>query len=201
MSCTTSNKSVRRKVLIAVLLLGSLSVVPSAFAEPIVLIGDSQVARGNWAKLMGPETINRGRDGDTIRGTTQRAKHLRRLAPTAIVVMVGINDLGKGRAPAACTEDMRRLLTQLRAEVPEARMFVTSLLPVTGKHIRLTPQIEEVNRDFKTLCESGMCSYLDVATDFALTYLRPDGLHLRDEGYGHWASILRTAVLTREARL
>ena len=133
-------------------------------------------------------------DGDTIRDATRRAHRVLRLRPDTVLVMLGINDLIGGRSPEDCVNDMRQLRDRLRAGAPRARLIVQSVLPVGPSLKRLTPKIAELNRGLVALCADGGCTYLDVAGGFSEAGLSKDDLHLSDEGYRSWASILDREV-------
>jgi lysophospholipase L1-like esterase len=162
----------------------------------IVLFGDSLTARGNWKKLLDrDDVVNRGLDGDTIRGATRRLHQVTRLRPEIVVVMLGINDLIHGRSAAHAAADLRRLRERLKAGLPTAHLVVISVLPVGPSLSRLTPQIEDLNERLIDLCSDGGCAYLDLAREFEPRGLGKDDLHLSEAGYARWAEVLRRDVI------
>lgn len=184
-------------VSLLVSMIGLSSLGARAESSPqIVLIGDSLVARGNWTKLLRrDDVVNRGMEGDTIRGVTRRLRHLGPLRPAQVVVMVGINDLIGRRTVEACVGDMRRLLGRLRETAPDARVIVSSVLPVGDSLDHLSSKIEALAQRYRALCSGGSsCTYLDVRSEFRAHHLHSDDLHLSAAGYAHWAEVLQREV-------
>jgi lysophospholipase L1-like esterase len=182
----------RRIVLLVLAVLVSLG----ASAEParVVMFGDSLTARGDWKRLLGPEIVNLGVDGDTIRNATKRVRRIERHHPSVVIVMLGINDLLGGRPPAVCLDDMRRLTSRLREVAPGAHLIVTSVLPVGRSLSRYMPAIEDLNIRLRHLCSDGSCAYLDVAAELEARGISRDDLHLNDAGYERWAAIVKREV-------
>src|SRR5512139_2187826 len=73
----------------------------------IVLLGDSLTERGEWRELLERNDVyNRGISGDTASGVLGRLDAVVRARPRAVAIMIGINDLEAGRAPAEVAADV-----------------------------------------------------------------------------------------------
>ncbi|MEB3329257.1 MAG: GDSL-type esterase/lipase family protein [Candidatus Sericytochromatia bacterium] len=160
----------------------------------VVLLGDSLTEFGPWGELLpGHEVLNRGIAGDTVAGVAERLGPALAGPPRAIALLVGINDLLAGRPPEAVAEDLRELVTTIRAAAPGSRLLVQSLLPVrpeiVGAHH--LPRIDRVNRALAPAARAAGASWLDLRPALAEPdSLSSDGLHLSAAGYRRWAAVL-----------
>jgi lysophospholipase L1-like esterase len=163
----------------------------------VVFLGDSITEGGIWNEWF-PEfpTLNRGIGGDTVGEVLQRLEDaLHR--PRAISLLIGTNDLG-GIGPSAKVEDIARqlgtLLTRIRELVPDAPLFVNSVMP-RSKGFRT--RVQHLNRRYEQLAAAHGATYIDLWAPFVTPdgrlrkELTSDGLHLNGEGYRIWVDILR----------
>lgn len=144
----------------------------------IVLVGDSLTDHGRWSELLPLRVANRGIGRDTVRMVTARAD-LIPAGPTYI--MIGVNDLVRGRAIDEVVEDYTELLNALgeRAVVIQA---------VLGPE---TVPVEALNQQLAVLANETGARFLDLSPvlgyPLRTTY---DGIHLTSEGYRLWADAL-----------
>lgn len=165
----------------------------------VVLLGDSLTEWGDWVALLGDARLrNRGIAGDTVDGVQRRLEPILAERPRLIVLMIGINDLLGGAEPAAVLASQRALIGRIRAEAPEARLLVLSLLPVEPQAVgvRHNPRIAAVNAGLGPAAREAGAEWLDLwpllggdgGLDRRYTH---DGLHLNGDGYALWAEALR----------
>lgn len=183
----------------------------------IVLLGDSitegfmknkQSLPADW------NVINRGIWGDVI-GSPARAGVLDRLAasaydvkPAEVYLMIGINDILFLRTPQAIMEQgYEEILKGLRANCPEARIVVQSVLPVAGRHKKQNSQVQLFNESIRKLAVKHGCAYLDLYSLFCDAdgnlkeeYHDGHGLHLSPKGYARWAEELSTEKSIRPTK-
>lgn len=168
-------------------------------AGDLVMLGDSLTEWGDWGEALGvPGVRNRGIAGDTVGGLDRRVGPLLAARPRAIVLMIGINDLLGGASPADVLAAQRALIARIRAEAPDARLVVQSLLPVDPHEVgaRHNPRVAEVNAGLAAIARDAGATWLDLwpamggeaGLDRRFTY---DGLHLNGEGYAVWVEALR----------
>lgn len=182
-------------------------------AEPpttgrIIFLGNSITEGGDWRKLLGdPTVINRGISGDNTFGVLARLDEITRHKPAKVFLLIGVNDLSKNIPAAVIIQNIFSIVGRIRAESPDTRIFVQSLLPVNPTHKKFPAQfnkqhsIEEINPQLKKYAEALKYTYVDLFSafldssgrlDLQYTY---DGLHLGPAGYQHWIGILKKEKL------
>lgn len=121
------------------------------------------------------------------------------LAPRALVLYEGDNDIAMGRTPDEVMADFDSLL----AGLPRAtRLYVIAIKPSVARWEHW-PQMREVNRRFAARCkkEKKRLFYVDVATPMLGPDGRPrstlylqDRLHLNAAGYDLWRDVAGKAL-------
>ncbi len=191
----------------ALLLLGSWLAWRQMASEvrPVVFLGDSLTARGDWEALLGPGRVaNQGLDGEVSAGVLRRLPAILAQPPAKLFIMVGINDL-HGAEPASrqvanLLDNYRRMMSLLQKDAPQTRTLFLSLLPA-GRDLadcqRLNDVVREVNRRLAQLAAQAGMAYVDLharmldhdgqlQADCTL-----DGLHLSKAGYQLWLETIR----------
>ncbi len=175
-----------------------------ALGKPIVFVGDSLTHQCDWARLLGRTDVdNQGIDGEVSAGVLWRLPGIIARQPAKVFIMIGINDLRRGRGRPEVAEEVLanhgRIMDRLRAGLPQARVHVLSILPVSRSFFSFLPdnlRIMEVNRRLRDLAAGKGCAFLDLypmfidkegALDRRYTY---DGLHLNAQGYQVWKQAL-----------
>lgn len=188
------------------------SIASSHWADPRplhVFAGDSHIANGNWYDLYrGAIAIrNMGLSGATIGDTEVLIQALPDRNLESIVLMCGVNDLGRGTAPDECLAAYSKLLIAVKRLNPK-RIYVLSVLPMRSSAVER--RNAEINRNVATL-NTGLAElssrlnaiYVDLVGAVAgpggsmsesLTY---DGLHLNPAGYERLARQF-ASVLTKQ---
>lgn len=144
--------------------------------------------------------LNQGISGDTTSGILQRLDVIRSTRADTIYLMAGINDLRRGATDNEVLWNLRLIMRQLKADHPQAQIFVQSLLP-TAIGIP-NDRIRRLNQRIAALTQEEGVQFLDLYSHFADARgdLRPelttDGLHLSAVGYGVWQSVLREVSYT-----
>lgn len=127
-----------------------------------------------------------------------------KLEPKVISLMAGVNDLAAGRAPDEIGATYRILIDKLREQLPDTKMIVSSVLPVTSEHSIQPEDILALNRCLDALCKEKGIFYLDMFSDFAdeNNHLKSDyaldTVHLTSQGYALWLSYLVQPLADRK---
>lgn len=173
----------------------------------VVLVGDSLTERGEWRELCGrADVYNRGISGDTVAGVRERLDPILRSKPRALGLMIGINDLEAGRAPAEVATGIEGVLTEVRSRAPETRVVVFSVLPMrdVGRGVGVaTEKVNELDAAIASACERAGARFVDLrpeltdpdgalAAGFTL-----DGVHLTGAGYERWAAAVSSSLLLK----
>ena len=175
--------------------------------KAVVFLGDSITQswgdnfRGYFA---GMKKANRGISGDTTRGVLIRLEEdVLSLNPSAIVLLIGTNDLEEGADPVTIAANTKLILAALKKHNPKMPVIVCKVFPSSATKKRPSDKINKVNElvaalvngdDQVTLLETWML-YADENGD-APKAVMPDLLHLNKEGYAMWAASLRPVLAT-----
>jgi lysophospholipase L1-like esterase len=159
--------------------------------------------------------LNQGLSGDTLEGLRRRIGAIASTQPRLILVMAGANDLLKQRGDDEILQQYEQLLIELRAQHPEAKIVVQSILPHGSARLireqrgqRSAPEwaerliaipnqrIRDLNQQLQTMTLALDGQYLDLHSVFCdeagdlRDDLSSDGLHLSPAGYTLWQSQL-----------
>jgi lysophospholipase L1-like esterase len=156
---------------------------------PIVLLGDSITAWGNWGSLLNRRDVwNQGVAGDRTSDVLARMEKVYRIKPKYCFIMIGINDILSGRAVDKIFEDYQRIIDGLMkreiAPIIQSTLYLAGPDPQNG-------QVEALNNKLKDLAVERKIFYLDLNRRLApgkrlLPAFTNDGLHLSKAGYQAW---------------
>lgn len=152
--------------------------------------------------------LNQAISGDTATGLLKRLNLFENTKPQAIFIMIGINDLLKGKSDQDVLNDYEQIITTLKQEHSNSKIVVQSVLPrakekVTGANAQQVlnlsnERIYQFNRKLAAIADQANVSFLDLQSLFSDNegFLRPelttDGLHLSPQGYLVWRSAIQT---------
>ena len=122
-----------------------------------------------------------------------------RYNPTKVIILIGTNDYKEERPIDEITNNIRKIVQEIKKNRPNAKIYVQSIYPVNNSDDskinkenvapRSNDEIEETNRILKEICKEEDVTYIDVYSEIIaddgnldLRYTR-DGLHLNDLGY------------------
>lgn len=182
-------------------LCGKSGHLASATAQHTVFVGDSIVAEADLPRLF-PEllTLNHGVTSDWTDCVLYRLGRSISPAPRALALMVGVNDLNEGRTPEAIASNIGRILATAKAQAPNTRLFLISMLPTDNERSRQhidSLTIAKTNLLLRGLAPRFGAKYIDsfavlAGPDRRITAENSkDGLHLAPAGYDAWAKALR----------
>jgi lysophospholipase L1-like esterase len=186
----------------------------------VLFLGDSLIERFDpvvWHEHMEPRGVfNAGISGDRTEHLRWRLEHgnLDGPPPTAVVVLIGTNDLtngGQGRPPEVAAEGIRANLLYLRQRLPAARILLLGLWPreespdarLRRATVAVNQLIQKCGEDgavAKGTVANGSVTYADVggvllASDGRLTpEISPDRLHFTGLGYARLAPRLDALI-------
>jgi len=142
--------------------------------------------------------LNLGISGDYTQNLIWRIEHgtLDGLAPKAIVLMIGVNNLGGGFSADQTASGVRAVLASIRKKLPDVPVLVLSILPASEKpEAALRKKIIETNQLIAKMGGSGV-----VVHDIGQVLLEPDGtitkatlrdfLHPTESGYARLGDAL-----------
>lgn len=168
----------------------------------IVFLGDSITQMwgddfgGSFADL---HVANRGISGDTTRGVLIRLdRDVIALHPSAVVVLIGTNDIEEGAAPDTIAGNLRLIIEALERADPGISILVCEVFPSSTSKRRPAATIIELNQRYAALAKQDRhiklvhtwAGFAD-ASGNATPSEFPDLLHPNAAGYAKWAGALR----------
>lgn len=164
-----------------------------------------------WKSLFGERPVlNLGFGWDRTQNVLKRIElgELDGIAPQAIVIHIGTNNLAGTQHSRACTADeiaagITRVVEQAQAKCPNAKVIVMAVFP-RGRGTT-NPQretINVINQKLAPLATKPGVTLLDITAkwlqpDGSVNLdLMPDSLHPNEKGYTVWAEALRPVLPT-----
>ncbi len=145
------------------------------------------------------KTINRGFGGSEIADSIHFADRIiLKHQPAVIQLYAGDNDISHGKSAETVTADFRKFVSVVRKKLPDVRITFIAIKP-SIKRWNLADEIREANKAISAICAAdNQMDYVDVFKPMLGDDGKPrpelflkDGLHMNDEGYRLWASIVR----------
>lgn len=173
----------------------------------VVFLGDSITAgwgdtfKGRFADM---KVANRGIGGDTTRGMLIRLKQdVLALNPSAIVLLMGTNDIEVGVEPEAIARNFDKIINAIKAHNPKTPIILCRIFPSSATKKRPTETIQAVNALYEANVKGDpQITVIDTFTLFAdenadadPQYFK-DLLHLNPAGYDKWAAALHPIFAT-----
>lgn len=168
----------------------------------VAFFGNS-ITRGSDFQRYFPDRriINLGLSGDFLTGMRRRVAMLVAARPRKIFLMAGTNDLVH-ISTEGYTRRYAELLRAIRDSLPEAQLYVQSVLPSNPQMSHAAPnaKVRQANAAVRRLCATFGCRYIDLYTLYAddrdelPRALTRDGVHLFPQGYDRWARAIRAYV-------
>ncbi|MDB5730994.1 MAG: lipolytic protein family [Variovorax sp.] len=149
-----------------------------------------------------PAVVNRGFGGSTLSDCSGLAHELvGRHRPRQVVVYAGDNDLAEGQTPTQVLESFLRFEAALRAELPEADIAFVSIKPSPSRE-SLLEAVRRTNRLIAAAIYTlPRTRYIDVFTSMLDDAGRPrpelfraDRLHMNEDGYRLWRSVIASQL-------
>jgi len=166
----------------------------------IVFMGDSLMDGARWEEMFpGLPVKNRGINADTTAGVLARLDEIISGKPSAIFILIGTNDLPwyEYKGDGEILESYEKILARCKAEIPETKVHVQSILP---RHSFYAKRIKKINLRLEKLAEQYGDTYIDLFSKFVddkgglRRELTNDNLHLLGSGYFIWVEQLQPYI-------
>ena len=166
----------------------------------VVFVGSSSIRRWDLGQNFdAKDYTNRGFGGSQLADSIHFADRLvLKHKPRAVVLYAGDNDLAAGKKPEQVADDFKEFVRAVHKELPRTKIIFISIKPSIARW-KLIDTIRKTNGLIEALCKGDeRLVYLDVVKPMlggdgmprAELFVK-DGLHLSDEGYKLWASLLK----------
>ena len=166
----------------------------------MAMVGDSLTMYGLWDEFFPDVTVvNRGIGSDITEGVLNRLDTVVSAKPEKVFLMIGTNDVARRIDRNIIVSNMDAILDELSNELPNAQIFVESVLPRTSKY---TEDIEALNKEYKELCaKRDNVTYIDMYPLYLDDNGNPnaelfasDGYHMSGAGYSLWIDQIQSYV-------
>jgi len=173
----------------------------------VVFLGDSITqgwGGGLGAAFPGMKVANRGIDGDTTRGVLLRLQDdVLALDPSAVVLLIGTNDLEEGASPETIASNLRLILAAIEQHDARTPILLCEVFPSAATKSRPSERIKATNALYRAAVKGDprvtwvetWPLFADASGD-AIASEFPDLLHPNEAGYAKWAAALRPLLAT-----
>lgn len=166
----------------------------------IVFLGDSITARGRFEEFFpNKDVLNRGIGSDVSEGVLNRIDEVEKHDPSAVFLMIGINDLGHSLPIKNIISNVRQVVQEFQDSMPVCDIYIQSVLPAVTIDLS---SINELNKEYEFLAEEyENCTYIDIYKEFVTEkgklrqdLISGDGVHLNGKGYEVWINTIEDIV-------
>jgi lysophospholipase L1-like esterase len=174
----------------------------------IIFLGNSITAEGkDWSSRLDNSIIrNRGIGGDTTDGVIARLGEIIASNPTAVFLLIGINDLYNNTiekpSVSYIADNIINIAKKIKYNSSNTKVYIQTLLPISKKksykyYDLYNQSIKRINKIIIENQQKGLYSVIDLHSLFVdnkgqlrsdLTY---DGLHLNEQGYLVWSNFIK----------
>ena len=166
----------------------------------VVMLGDSLTERAQWSEITGcPFVANRGIGADDSAGVLRRVDDVTKLKPSAVFLMIGVNDVASSVPTETIVDNVRQTITTLSDA--GAKVYLQLVLPVTqGFPRKINPKVTELNAAYLALAQETKATIVDFRSQartedgFLREELSVDGIHLTPAGYRVWRDAITPLV-------
>ena len=143
--------------------------------------------------------INRGFGGSDLSDSVAFAERIViPYHPRVVVLYAGDNDIAHNKTPLTVLADYRAFADKVRAALPNTKLVFIAIKP-SIRRWHLVEQMREANRLIKEVADADpLQEFLDIDPLMIgddgkpkAELFKPDGLHLNEDGYQLWSSLLR----------
>ncbi|HEX5221311.1 MAG TPA: GDSL-type esterase/lipase family protein [Verrucomicrobiae bacterium] len=173
----------------------------------VVFLGDSitQMWGDNLGNsFAGMKVANRGISGDTTRGVLIRLKEdVLDVQPSAVVLLIGTNDLDEKAEPETIAGNMKLILAALKSHNAAMPIILCQVFPSSESKNRPSAKIKKLNQLYAAAVKGDpQITFIETWPLFANAQGDakpeefPDLLHPNETGYTKWAAALRPIFAT-----
>jgi lysophospholipase L1-like esterase len=171
----------------------------------VVFVGSSSIRLWDLEKSfdgMDPMPLNRGFGGSVMSDTVRNAELLvLKHKPRLVVVYAGDNDIANGKTAEQVASDFAEFVEIVQRELPDTRIACIAIKPSLSRW-KLADKMQDANARIAKQCEENeQLTFIDVWQPMLDAEGKPrgelfreDGLHLNDEGYELWTSIVKPVI-------
>jgi lysophospholipase L1-like esterase len=126
--------------------------------------------------------------------------------PRAVILYEGSNDINAGAKPEEVLANFQKLHRKLHAALPEARLYVLSVVPSPGKRFEKITDLRKANALIAQECASQpWMKFIDITEPLIgadgkprAELFIPGDIHMLPAGYAVWKSVIAPVVVPAE---
>jgi lysophospholipase L1-like esterase len=126
--------------------------------------------------------------------------------PRAVILYEGSNDINAGTKPETVLENFRKLYGKLHAALPQARLYVLSVVPSPGKRFEKIADLRKTNELLAKECATQpWMKFIDVTEPLIGAdgkpkeeLFKPGDIHMLPAGYAVWKSVIAPVIVPAE---
>lgn len=162
------------------------------YKNPIIFVGDS-ITEGFplYSFFRGLNIINYWISWEKSWDVILNTDFIAQKKPRKIFMMLGVNDIIFWPWSEELFQNTKQILSRIKELSPDTKIYVQSILPVSGSFSIFNPEIISYNLLLKDFCKNKKIKFIDLHKDFYANWqLNPkltyDGLHLTIYWYRLW---------------
>ncbi|MGF1753160.1 GDSL-type esterase/lipase family protein [Vibrio makurazakiensis] len=161
----------------------------------MIFIGDSITSNFHLKEHFPDlDTINLGIPGETTSTLLYRIKEYDLSLPSKVMLMIGVNDIGRSVNLAKFSENFEKIIRNL--SICDCDIYVYSILN-SSEFKRDNNQIDLFNRYLEESNASFGYTYIDLNRELnsqKITIHTSDGLHISDDSYNVWRNVINREI-------
>ncbi|TWT34196.1 SGNH/GDSL hydrolase family protein [Blastopirellula retiformator] len=169
----------------------------------VVFIGSSSIRMWDLPKWFPNQpVVNHGFGGSHMEDSTYYVDRLvTPLAPKAVVVYAGDNDIAHKYSPERIRDDFLKFVDKVHKDLPETKIAYIAVKPSLSRW-KMIDDVRATNRLIAAECEkSDLLTFVDIDAPMLGEDGKPrpelfknDGLHMTDAGYKIWTKAVQPAI-------
>ncbi len=171
------------------------------FFAKSVFVGDSITEGFSYCDYMNESNIV-AEKGMTVAKAKKRVNDIVKPKPENIFIMFGMNDVLYGMSSEKFAGSYLELIKMIKSKLPEANIYIESILPVEAKVEQKKPalnnrNIDNFNRSLIDMAKKENINYLNVAsvaTKSSESLHEGDGIHYKFKFYDLWLEYIKNNI-------
>ncbi len=129
--------------------------------------------------------------GAGLEGLEEQIGKLKELNPQVVFLSYGMNDILSTQGDVdAFIDKYKSVIKQMQKEVPNTKIFINSIFPVSRQEREREPLFQELdayNEALREMCDRQQIAYVDNTELVSDRYYEEDGVHFKPDFYPVWA--------------